>query len=294
MPRPENEIIWDGPVVHLARAAQLREQAGPQPYRKLADATHYSASVLADARHRCPTLAVIKGVRRGLRRGPGAVAAGLGRAHNAGSPDPALAIRYTRVFHRRPLPSGPAAVGPRHRGLAQVRVQADGVAVRSPAGSARACACSRCGAGDDPQRWRPSGRRSTLAFKLRVIAWREPGPGFGRRLELGHHWGREAVHRQAARLRPSIPPRTPPRCYALELGRSHWGRQLWAGLEAIPLYERTSPTTNVSSAPATQIRGLSARTSQKLNNTVRPVPAADSIAFDPVRTGIRAHNEQTG
>jgi hypothetical protein len=63
MPRPENPITWEGPVADLARALRhAREQAGLPTYRTLAESTHYSASVLADAAagRDCPTWEVTR------------------------------------------------------------------------------------------------------------------------------------------------------------------------------------------------------------------------------------------
>jgi hypothetical protein len=63
MPRPENKITWDGPVADLAHALrELRMRAGRPTYRKMAENTHYSASVLAAAAagNRCPTWQVVE------------------------------------------------------------------------------------------------------------------------------------------------------------------------------------------------------------------------------------------
>jgi hypothetical protein len=63
MGRPEKPITWDGPVADLARRLRhLRDNAGRPTYQSLAQAGHYSATVLADAAagKNCPTWDVAK------------------------------------------------------------------------------------------------------------------------------------------------------------------------------------------------------------------------------------------
>lgn len=67
MPRPENPIIWDGPVADLARMLRgMRERVGDPGYRTLAKQVHYCPTTLADATggHSRPTWQVAEAFAR--------------------------------------------------------------------------------------------------------------------------------------------------------------------------------------------------------------------------------------
>ena len=105
MGRPERPLDpTAGPVPRLAHELrELRRAAGSPSYRTMAKTAGFSPTTLSQAAagERLPSLAVVQGVRTGLRRRPGGVGAALeggrggGRRGRLASDEPGTARRRT-------------------------------------------------------------------------------------------------------------------------------------------------------------------------------------------------------
>jgi type IV secretory pathway TraG/TraD family ATPase VirD4 len=83
-----------------------------------------------------------------------------------------------------------------------------------------------------PPRYLPGNRARLLRIRLHLRLY--PGKGFAHLVSLHLRWGRLAVLRRSARIRPSVPLRyriLDPRGHSVDLGRAHYRHRLHVPLE---------------------------------------------------------------